>query len=545
MDGASVVLLTGGGALIGFLLSVLGAGGSILLLPLLVSGAALPTREAVPLSLLVVMLLALANLGPYLRRGQFALRPALILGLPAMAGSWVGGGWVKAGLVPEAAQLGVFAAAALLASWLLTRRSSLGTGAAATASRRGRPLLLAVQGVLVGLLTGIAGVGGGFAIVPALVLLAGLPMALASGTSLLLIAVNALVALAALGHWPATSLPLMLPLLIGGALGAVAGQRLAPHLNDQRLRQGFSLLLIGSALLSGAEAWRRHGSNGASASRSALNPAERRGGTGPLAPLGQVAEVVPRQGQQLALAGVGLIQGDHAHDPIQQGAVVAVQVVEQQLTHVALARAVPQQQHRVGLLNRPNEATQVGVIQGGPLAGDVAVVAVAEVLAAAPEAVGAQLGVLHAVALQQVGVGVGVREIEHQPDGLVAPGPPGLGLGVIRAHAGGLQQVAHAHQGIGIEKGPAQAAAGVNPGFLAARHLDAQASTIQGRHRGAEAAQQGLHLGGAQVAVQGVGKQGCQRALVMALDAGRGWGAVGHATAQGAEAVMASSAAGG
>ena len=544
MDGASVVLLTGGGALIGFLLSVLGAGGSILLLPLLVSGAALPTREAVPLSLLVVMLLALANLGPYLRRGQFALRPALVLGLPALAGSWIGGGWVKAGLVPEPLQLGVFAAAALLASWLLSRGSNLSTGAA-TASRRGRPLLLAGQGLLVGLLTGIAGVGGGFAIVPALVLLAGLPMAIASGTSLLLIAVNALVALAALGHWPATSLPLMLPLLIGGAIGAAAGQRLAPHLNDQRLRQGFSLLLIGSALLSGAEAWRRHGSNGASASRSALNPAERRGGTGPLAPLGQVAEVVPRQGQQLALAGVGLIQGDHAHDPIQQGAVVAVQVVEQQLTHVALARAVPQQQHRVGLLNRPNEATQVGVIQGGPLAGDVAVVAVAEVLAAAPEAVGAQLGVLHAVALQQVGVGVGVREIEHQPDGLVAPGPPGLGLGVIRAHAGGLQQVAHAHQGIGIEKGPAQAAAGVNPGFLAARHLDAQASTIQGRHRGAEAAQQGLHLGGAQVAVQGVGKQGCQRALVMALDAGGGREAIGHASAQGAEAVMASSAAGG
>jgi len=61
----SALLLLGlGGGVIGFLLSVLGAGGSILLLPLLVSGAALPTREAVPLSLLVVMLLALANLGP-------------------------------------------------------------------------------------------------------------------------------------------------------------------------------------------------------------------------------------------------------------------------------------------------------------------------------------------------------------------------------------------------------------------------------------------------------------------------------------------------
>ena len=248
----SALLLLGlRGGVIGFLLSVLGAGGSILLLPLLVSGAALPTREAVPLSLLMVMLLALANLGPYIRRGQFALRPALILGVPALAGSWLGGSWVKAGLIPEAVQLGVFSAAALVASWLLTRGESRGSAA------KSRPVLLAVQGILVGLLTGIAGVGGGFAIVPALVLLAGLPMQLASGTSLLLIAVNALVAFGALGHWPAQHLPLMLPLLAGGAVGAVVGQRLAPHLSDRRLRQGFSILLIGSALMSGLEALQR------------------------------------------------------------------------------------------------------------------------------------------------------------------------------------------------------------------------------------------------------------------------------------------------
>ena len=246
----SLILLGLGGGLIGFLLSVLGAGGSILLLPLLVSGAALPTKEAVPLSLIVVMILALANLGPYLRRGQFAPRPALLLGLPALAGSWIGGSWVKAGLIPEAVQLSVFAAAAVLASWLLLRPAPAGRRAAAEA-------LLLPQGLLVGLLTGIAGVGGGFAIVPALVLLAGLPMALASGTSLLLIAVNALVALAALGHWPQASLPLLIPLLSGGAAGAVAGQWLAPHLSDRHLRRGFSLLLIASAVLTGAEAWKR------------------------------------------------------------------------------------------------------------------------------------------------------------------------------------------------------------------------------------------------------------------------------------------------
>ena len=246
----SLILLGLGGGLIGFLLSVLGAGGSILLLPLLVSGAALPTKEAVPLSLIVVMILALANLGPYLRRGQFAPKPALLLGLPALAGSWIGGSWVKAGLIPEAVQLSVFAAAAVLASWLLLRPAPAGRRAAAEA-------LLLPQGLLVGLLTGIAGVGGGFAIVPALVLLAGLPMALASGTSLLLIAVNGLVALAALGHWPQASLPLLLPLLAGGAAGALAGQRLAPHLSDRHLRRGFSLLLIASAVLTGAEAWKR------------------------------------------------------------------------------------------------------------------------------------------------------------------------------------------------------------------------------------------------------------------------------------------------
>jgi len=257
MAAATLLLLAGGGGLIGFLLSVLGAGGSILLLPLLVSGTALPTKEAVPLSLLVVMLLALGNLGPYLRRGHVAPRPALVLGVPALAGSWIGGSWVKAGLIAEPVQLGVFAAAALLASWLLTRGKPTAKAAPSAPQNLSGELLLAGQGVLVGLLTGIAGVGGGFAIVPALVLLAGLPMALASGTSLLLIAVNALVALAALGHWPAASLPLLLPLLLGGAIGATLGQRLAPHLPDRRLRKGFAALLIGSALLTGAEAIHR------------------------------------------------------------------------------------------------------------------------------------------------------------------------------------------------------------------------------------------------------------------------------------------------
>ena len=232
------------------------------------------------------MLLALGNLGPYLRRGQFAVIPAMILGMPALVGSWIGGSWVKAGYLSEPVELGVFAAAALVASWLLTRTSASNAAPRPVqiGARPGSILPLAIQGVLVGLLTGIAGVGGGFAIVPALVLLAGLPMQLACGTSLLLIVVNALVALVALGHWPQQSLPLMLPLLLGGAVGAAAGQLLAPRLSDRRLRQGFAALLVGSALLSGFEAIRRqsdlqsgansHSNSHSTSTRQAWRPVE-------------------------------------------------------------------------------------------------------------------------------------------------------------------------------------------------------------------------------------------------------------------------------
>ncbi|MEB3276239.1 MAG: sulfite exporter TauE/SafE family protein [Cyanobacteriota bacterium] len=273
----STLLLLGiGGGLIGFLLAVLGAGGSILLLPLLVSGAGLPTRAAVPLSLLIVMVLAVANAIPYMQRHQVAVKPALLLGLPALAGSWIGGSTVKAGWISEVAQLTIFALAALVASWLMLRQSGRTNADVLPLSRalqpKRSPWPLILQGMLVGLLTGIAGVGGGFAIVPALVLLAGLPMQLASGTSLLLIALNSLVALLALGHWPADQLPLMLPLLAGGGIGAVVGQRLAPHLKERQLRRGFAALLIGSALLTAGEALQRQPQRASSQSQTFLSP---------------------------------------------------------------------------------------------------------------------------------------------------------------------------------------------------------------------------------------------------------------------------------
>ena len=173
------LLLLAGGALIGALLALLGAGGSILLLPLLVSGLSLPMREAVPLSLIVVLLLALTNLVPALRQRRVSWRFAAWMGAPALLGSWIGAAWVKDGLIGPNQQLLLFAFAAAVAAVLMARpvsASSAPTGPA-------RWWWLPPQGFGVGLLTGIAGVGGGFAVVPALVLLGRSPMP--CGTSVL------------------------------------------------------------------------------------------------------------------------------------------------------------------------------------------------------------------------------------------------------------------------------------------------------------------------------------------------------------------------
>ena len=255
-----MILLLLGGTLIGFLLAALGAGGSILLMPLLVSGAGMSAQEAVPISLLVVALMSIVNLGPYVKRHQVAPRAALVLGIPALGGAWIGGSLVKAGWVSETAQLSLFAAAALVAAWFMIRRDlrdQCPQNKAAPSREPAPALALAGEGMLLGLLTGVAGVGGGFALVPALVLLAGLPMQLASGTSLLLLSVNSLVALVAIGHWPDHGYTDVLVLVSGGLIGAAVGQWLAPRSSERVLRRGFAALVLGSALLTGFEAWRR------------------------------------------------------------------------------------------------------------------------------------------------------------------------------------------------------------------------------------------------------------------------------------------------
>lgn len=229
------------GALLGLLLGLTGAGGSLVALPLLLS-LHLPLRDAIGVSLGAVALTALIGAMPRARQGQVAWLPVLLLslaGLPRNAfGQWLGR------FVPEAALLVAFCVLVLWSAWRLWRSAELprsGNG-----PLRSLPLL--AIGLGVGVLSGLMGVGGGFLIVPALLWFTPLSMLAAAATSM---AVIALVSgggfLLYLTH--AHPSPLLLgSLATGGALGVLLGNQLALRLGGPLLQRIFALLLVAASL---------------------------------------------------------------------------------------------------------------------------------------------------------------------------------------------------------------------------------------------------------------------------------------------------------
>lgn len=201
------------------------------------------------MSLCVVGLVALIGFLSHLRQRTVATRVALVFGPFAVVAAFFGARIAKH--IPSTVQLVLFALIGLAGSVLMLRgpyrRSS--TSTRETVAYHFEPdartlTLLALQGLGVGLLTGIIGIGGGFLIVPALVLVAKLPMRLAIGTSLLVIMMNALSGFAGyLGH-TAIDWPLVAWFTGIAAVGSIAGTLLSKRVPQQRLRQVFGYLLI-------------------------------------------------------------------------------------------------------------------------------------------------------------------------------------------------------------------------------------------------------------------------------------------------------------
>jgi uncharacterized membrane protein YfcA len=236
---------------VGVSLGLLGGGGSILAVPLLVYVAGLPVKDAIATSLLVVGTTSAVGLMGHARAGRVSWRTGLVFGAAGMAGAYAGGR--LAALLPSAVLLAGFAAMMLATAAAMIR----GRGTTA-----GRPIpdhlparRAIVYGMAVGLVAGLVGAGGGFLIVPALVLLGGLAMPSAVGTSMLVIALQSLAGFA--GHLPTTTVHwgLASGVTVAAVGGALLGVRMAGRANPDQLRRWFGWVMLGVAVLILIQQW--------------------------------------------------------------------------------------------------------------------------------------------------------------------------------------------------------------------------------------------------------------------------------------------------
>ena len=232
-----------GAILIGLSLGLLGSGGSILTVPVLVYLVGQPEKLAIAGSLAIVGGVALAGALPWTLRRSVDWRSVIWFGLPGLLGTSLGAALSK--WVPGAVQLFLFALVMLLAAVMMLRP----TPALRAEGRPRSRALIVLDGLGVGALTGLVGVGGGFLILPALVLLGGLSMHRAIGTSLWIIALKSFSGFAAyLGVLGSAGLALDYRLIAlftaVGAAGSLAGQQLAHRLPQALLRRLFAVFLV-------------------------------------------------------------------------------------------------------------------------------------------------------------------------------------------------------------------------------------------------------------------------------------------------------------
>lgn len=231
--------------LIGLSLGLLGGGGSMLTVPILIYGFGVEPKSAIATSLLVVGVTSLVGGVAHAQAGRVQIRTGLFFGAAAMAGAYAGGRLAR--FLPARILLLAFAVLMVATAIAMLRGRRPEAKPAPTVSARSLPRML-LHGAAVGGLTGLVGAGGGFLVVPALTLLGGLPMPLAVGTSLLVIAMQSLAGFVGyLGH-VAIDLRLAGVFVAAASVGIVAGEQLTGHLPEQALRQGFAWFVLAMAL---------------------------------------------------------------------------------------------------------------------------------------------------------------------------------------------------------------------------------------------------------------------------------------------------------
>lgn len=245
----TIVLAMLFGSLIGILLGLIGGGGSILTVPILVYLLGQGVHEATTTSLVIVGATALVGAVPHARAGRVAAKTALLFGGAGIAGAFVGA-WFNR-LVSGPVILLLFGLLMLVVAARMTLAHKRNGAENARVPLHGFRWPVLGAGLVVGIMTGFFGVGGGFLIVPALVLVLGFPMRLAVGTSLVIIAINSAAGMVA--HLGSGDIDLSLAALfiIGGFAGSTLGGRLAGRTDETQLSRAFAVLvaLVGLYLI--------------------------------------------------------------------------------------------------------------------------------------------------------------------------------------------------------------------------------------------------------------------------------------------------------
>jgi uncharacterized membrane protein YfcA len=224
----------------GLVLGLLGAGGAIVIVPALVAFAHSTPNEATVISLIVVGVISPIGIWQHWRAGHVHWRASLTFAAASMPSAFLGAR-LSHELDGDVIMLlfgGMMTAAAVA---MLLRRKPPIAGSPA-------PRKLVAVGAFVGLLTGIVGIGGGFVIVPALVVLAGVPMRDASGAALVVIMLNAVAGLVGKLGGPPIDWTLTLSFTTVALAGSVLGSVLAPRASAAGLRSAFAVLLLGAAV---------------------------------------------------------------------------------------------------------------------------------------------------------------------------------------------------------------------------------------------------------------------------------------------------------
>ncbi len=240
----------------GMVLGLFGSGGSIIAMPALMYLLYVEPKSAIAMSLGVVAVTATVSGLDNWRRGLVDVRVALVFGLFGVAGTFAG---ARLGLLtPVVIQLGLFALVMYAAAWRMLKPArvaapasgivAVGGGAAALGGCRDffSPCMghIALHGIGVGVLTGLVGVGGGFLIVPALVLLSGIPMKTAVGTSLVIVAAKSYAGFIGYMGGVPIDWSMMASFTAVTVVGSFIGARFSNRISQDMLKKAFAWFLV-------------------------------------------------------------------------------------------------------------------------------------------------------------------------------------------------------------------------------------------------------------------------------------------------------------